>query len=221
MIDDVWTFFIHGIWSELDPELKLFHTAFVPTVDVTATIALSLVTFGAKQVGDHREMGWVGGVIKKGAFADAQNHAQNIPVATTWDRNGLRINRCVFVTYQLSVAFGEAIAQCNLFFHGAQGVRASSGGAASTRHAIVFDKKSGQALTVHSVTALPGARVPSDRLLLREIRKCAAEDLKRAERSVAVHLHEKGDILFSEGLRVEARAGRLLVRPGSKVPRAV
>ncbi|MFN0053218.1 MAG: hypothetical protein ACKV0T_13630 [Planctomycetales bacterium] len=219
MIHDLHTFTLHGIWSELDPELKLFHTVFVPTQDITATVGLSLLTFGAKQIGDRREMGWAGGVIKKGAFADSQNRAQNISVGSDWNRNGLRINRCVFVTYQLSVAFGEAVAQCNLFFHEPSAVRAVKPPA--TRHAILYDKKSKAAVSVHSLTTFQGARVVSDRLLTREIRKCGAVDLNRPERSLGVHFHESGDFHFSQGLRVDVRSGKLVasrpVDPGRAV----
>lgn len=201
MIHDLITRSIHATSAELDPETKIFSTIFVPTKTVTATISLSTFTFGARD----RTAGWGGCVIRKAGFATGPGSSDSTPVASSFEQNSLYVERCVFVTYQLSIALGEAIAQFNLFFH--EPVASLRRKKSSTRQALVFDKKSGVLQTVHHLETLPGARVPSDRYLKREILTCAGEELRLAERSLDLAFREEAAFQFRPDLRVDRATG--------------
>ena len=208
MIHHVETFFLHAISGEVAPPTKVFHTVLVPTKTVTATIALSLLTFGSQKIGNEQLAGWGGCLIRKASFADAADRAQLIPLTPDFEHNELFIERCVFVTYQLSVAFGEAFALASLFVHDEIVVRRQK--MRKRRHALVFDRKSGAVQTVHHLDALPGARVPSDRFLHKAIRDCAAEELRLATRSLGVVIRDDPKFRHRAGLRVDPRTGTLL-----------
>jgi hypothetical protein len=209
MIHHVESYFLHAVSDTLDPETKIFLTVFVPTKAATAAIALSTLTFGAQSSGNGLRMGWGGCVIRKAGFSDKPGSTQLVPVAPSFERCELFLERCVFVTYQVSVAFGEAIALASLFVHDDMVVQAKM--MAKRRHALVFDQKSGEVRTIHHLAALPGARVPSDRFLRKAIRDCASEGLSLSARSLAVAIHDTpAGFRHRANLRVDLKTGNLL-----------
>jgi hypothetical protein len=77
-----------------------------------------------------------------------------------------------------------------------------------TAHFVVYDKRSGQILAVHHVTALPGVSAPSDDVVTRRVRACAAEALGRASTDLAVLATPRPPVI-SPGVRVDTATGRL------------
>lgn len=207
MIHHVQTYFLHAISDEIDPPTKIFQTVFVPTKPVTATIALSLLTFGSQRIGEERRSGWGGCLIRKASFA-GPNGAEPVSLTPNFEHNELFVDRCVFVTYQLSVAFGEACALATLFAHDEIVMQRHQ--LLGPRYALVYDQNNGAVRTVHHLDALPGARVPSDRFLHKAIRDCAAEDLGLTARSLGVTIRDEPGFRHRAGLRVDTQTGSLL-----------
>jgi hypothetical protein len=209
MIHNVRSFFLHAVSNQLSPETKIQLTVFVPNKAANATIALSTVTVGAQPGSDgNLQMGWAGCVVLKGGFVDANNQTQITPKATSFEQNQLALDHCAFMTYQISVALGEAIAVASLYTYEEQ-VAPQLRSLAPARHALVFHRVTGEVHTVHHLQALPGARVPSDRFLLKAVRECAAEELKLSPASLAASIHQSKGFRYRAGMMVDPKTGKL------------
>jgi hypothetical protein len=80
--------------------------------------------------------------------------------------------------------------------------------AEETAHFVVYDKRTGAILAVHHVSALPGVRAPSEAVITRRVRACAAEALRRRPVELAI-LTTRDAPTISPGLRVDVSSGRL------------
>jgi len=207
MIQDLLTRTLRVRSDEIDEEIKVFFTLLIPEQNATATISLSTLTVGGRQ--------GLGGLaaccVRKAFFMTGPRTRDFTPVATSYEQNSLRVNRCVSVTYQLTVTCAEAIAQCNLFLHDAP-IRHIRTFENTQRHTVVFDRKSKGLRSVHHIEAVPGARLPADRFLLREVLRCAAGELKVPVQSLQTAFHPESIFHFQPGLRFDPGQGRLLLR---------
>jgi hypothetical protein len=77
-----------------------------------------------------------------------------------------------------------------------------------TGYFVVYDRRTGQVLAVHHVTALPGVRVPSDDAIARRMRACAAEAIGRRAAELAI-LRTPEAPAVSPALRVDIATGKL------------
>lgn len=77
-----------------------------------------------------------------------------------------------------------------------------------TAHFVVYDRRTGEVLAVHHISALPGVRAPSEHVITRRVRTCAAEALGRRPAELAV-LTTPDAPAISPALRVDLTTGRL------------
>jgi len=73
---------------------------------------------------------------------------------------------------------------------------------------VVYDRRTGEVLTVHHVTALAGVRVPSDEAIVRSLRACAAKALGRPVGELGI-LRAREAPVMSPDLRVDVASGKL------------
>lgn len=116
MITNVRTWFSSGWTDSADPPLRVFHTMFFPTpTKVTATAALSMVSIG------HRggTAGTAGAVIWKVGIARPGGRATDtLDLSGTFDNNGGTFERCVFVTFALSLRVAAGVGKYTVYIHG-------------------------------------------------------------------------------------------------------
>jgi hypothetical protein len=77
-----------------------------------------------------------------------------------------------------------------------------------TAHFIVYDRRTGKVLAVHYVTALPGVHAPSEAVIIRRVRTCAAEAIGRRTTELGV-LRTPHAPAISPGMRVDVATGTL------------
>jgi hypothetical protein len=214
MIERIDTYSLLGESDDLT-QVSFARTIFVPAVKVTATISLSAMTIGFKLVRDAYQMGFIGTVIRKAGFSPSPGRSDDIPVATDWSRNGLTLDKCTYVTFQLTVVMAEAMALCTLAFYEPGGDREAVKPTKAKLQtevrpqALVVDKKSGLVRTVHYLNAAEGARVPSERFLTQAIRKCASDELKVEPRTLEIVYHDDPAFRFKPGVRWDRKAKKL------------
>ena len=73
---------------------------------------------------------------------------------------------------------------------------------------VIHDRASGEVLAVHHITALPGVRTQSDRLVKAQVVQCAADALGRAVGDLGV-VQAKERLSMAPGLRVDPATGKL------------
>jgi hypothetical protein len=77
-----------------------------------------------------------------------------------------------------------------------------------TVHFVVYERRTGRMLAAHHLTALPGVRIPSEEVIVRRLRTCAADVLGRRAVDLAV-LRTREAPAMSAPLRVDVATGRL------------
>ena len=116
MITDVRTFVLDGWWNTIDPPLRLFQTVFFPTpTKVTATAALSMTSIGISPP----ESGVAGAVIWKVGIARPEGRATDtVDLSNTWRNNNGTFERCVFITFALSLRKAAGVGVFTVHVHG-------------------------------------------------------------------------------------------------------
>jgi hypothetical protein len=212
VIERIDTFFLHGRSDDLTP-LSFYRTIFLPTPTVTATCAVNAFTVGFQRVGDEYQVGFVGVDVRKAGFSPAPGRSDDLPRDDDWNRNGVTIEKCTYVTFELAVRKAEAVALCSLAIHA--GTTAVAVGRATGRQgtihpqALVVDKKSGLVRTVHHMNVVEGARLPSERFLTQAIKTCAAEGMKADPKALDVAFHDDPGYKFQPGTTYDRKARRL------------
>jgi hypothetical protein len=187
-------------------------TIFVPVQKVTATVAISTFTIGFRLVGREYQMGFVGSVIRKAGFSPSPGHSDDIPIASDWSRNGLTLDKCTYITFELVLAMAEAEALCTIAFYDAKSdrvVKPAPKPGKLAPQALVVDKKTGLVRTVHYLNAVEGARVPTERFLTQAIKKCAAEELKAEPRTLDIVFHDDPQYRFQPQSTFDRKAKKV------------
>ena len=104
---------LSGWHNEIDPPLRLFQTVFFrePTT-VHATAALSMVSLGrTEHVGGTAGASiWKAGVARGGG-------TDTLDLSETWN-NAVELERCVFITFVLSLRKAAAVGLFTVYIHG-------------------------------------------------------------------------------------------------------
>lgn len=211
MIERIDTFSLRGRSDDLNG-LFFYRTIFLPTPTVTATTSISTFSIGFLRVEDRYQMGFIGSSIRKAGFSPAPGRSDDIPVDDDWNRNGVTIEKCTYVTFQLAVSMAEAIALCTLAIHDGTGksvVKAAAKPAKLRPQALIVDRKTGLVRTVHYLSAVEGARLPSERFLAQRIKKCAADGLKVEPRAIEVAFHDDPDYRFEPETTFDRKTSRV------------
>jgi len=212
VIERIDTFFLHGKSNDLNP-LSFYRTVFLPTPTVTATCAINAFSLGFERVDDHYQVGFVGVDIRKAGFSPAPGRSDDLPRDDDWNRNGVTIEKCTYLTFELAVMKAEAVALCSLaIYAGTTGVavgRATRKQGAIHPQALVVEKKTGLVRTVHHLNAVEGARLPSERFLTQAIKKCAAEALKADPKTLEIAFHDDPGYKFQPETTYDRKARRL------------
>ncbi len=196
------TFTLVGRNDDLDPPIDVYFTVFLQGQTVTSTIALSAVTHGVDL--DQRVSGFAAAFITKAGIVVNPRRTDNLPLdPRDTTRNQLRIVNCSFVTFRLVLALAQAYAVATIFSE-------TSLAASKLRTVQLSDGKNGKVVGIHHVAFPEGGRVPSDALILRRVRSCAAEAWKVESRTLHVALAKNP----GEGSKSAAPAkGRNSVQP--------
>ena len=116
MIVDTRTFVLDGWTETMEPPLRVFQTVFFPNpVTVTATAALSMTSIGAED----STAGTAGAVIWKVGIARPGGRATDtVDLSSTFRSNQGTFERCVFVTFALSLRKAAGVGMYAVHIHG-------------------------------------------------------------------------------------------------------
>lgn len=208
MIDSVLTFTLRAFSGRGDGKIDVYQTVFVHGRTATATIALSAFTNGQ----ENGRMGVATAIITKAGVVTSQGRTDTLPLdPIDIYRNQIRIPDCSFITFRMGVEMAEAIAVATVFVEGGATKLSTR-----TRVAWIIDKASGRVWGLHKVAFPAGTTLPSDALVLRRIRECAALASGVAVRSLATVLVSRPPAVVAAGLVVDPMSGRVRrARPGN------
>jgi hypothetical protein len=116
MIADVRTFVLSGRNDVMEPPIRFFQTIFFSTpTKVTATAALSMVSIGSTQ----QSAGTAGAVIWKVGIARPGGGATDtVDLSDSFEHNGGTFERCIFVTFALSLRMAAGVGLYTVSIHG-------------------------------------------------------------------------------------------------------
>jgi hypothetical protein len=100
----------------MDPPLRLFQTVFFPTsAKITATAALSMASIGStpESAGTAGAVIWKVGIARPGGGA-----TDTVDLFDSFEHNGVTFERCVFVTFALSLRKAAGVGQYTVLIHG-------------------------------------------------------------------------------------------------------
>lgn len=115
MITDVRTLSLSGWTNDIDPPTRVFQTIFFPSpTKVTATAALGMTSIG--RTGN--SAGTAGAVIWKVGIARPTGRATDtVDLSGSWRVEGT-FERCVFITFALSLRKAAGVGQYTVLVHG-------------------------------------------------------------------------------------------------------
>jgi hypothetical protein len=201
VIQSVLTFTLEGRNEQLDPILDVFQTVFVQRRSVTASIALASYSQGF----ENWQPGWAGAFITKAGVAVGPNRTDNLPLdPRDVSRTQLHIKNCVFVTFRMVIAKAEARATAHVFVEDAEVQLAKR-----VKSVYLFDRDTAKVKGIHHVAFPEGAALPSDKLVMRRVRDCAADSWKLNRRQLETALADSADPMITSQLS--------LVRKGKPV----
>jgi hypothetical protein len=201
MIQSVLSATLQGFNGQLNPVLDVFHTVFVNRQTATATVALASYSQGLENF----QPGWAGAFITKAGVSPIPGQTNNLPLdRNDVNRTQLRIENCAFVTFRMVIAKAEARATATVFVEGTTPLLGMK-----TKSAYIHDRTSGKIKAVHHVTFPADSRAPSDALVLRRIRDCAAETWSVRPGSLDATLMRKSDPAFTNTLVIDKRTHRI------------
>ncbi|HET9370751.1 MAG TPA: hypothetical protein VFO19_10910 [Vicinamibacterales bacterium] len=187
-------------------KIDVFHTIFVRGRTATATVALSAFTNGE----ENGQLGSATAIITKAGVVTGPGRTDTLPLdPIDILRNQIRIPNCSFVTFRMGVQMAEAIAVASVFVEGAPVTL-------STRmHSVwIVDKGSGRVRGLHKIALPHGTRLPSEALLLRRVRECAAHAFDEDTRTLSAVRASRSPALISSGLILDRATGRVRRVPG-------
>ena len=201
MIDSVLTATLWALSKRGQGKIDVFHTIFVRGRTATATIALSAFTNGE----ENGRMGVATAIITKAGVVTGPGRTDTLPLdPIDILRNQIRIPNCSFVTFRMGVEMAEAIAVASVFVEGGPLTL-------STRsHSVwIADKASGRIRGLHRIALPSGTRMPSEALLLRRVRECAAQALDQDTRTLVAVRASRAAAMISSGLILDRATGRV------------
>jgi hypothetical protein len=200
MIDSVLTFTLHAVSRRGQGKVDVFQTVFVQGRTATATIALSAFTNGE----ENGRLGAATAIITKAGVVTAPGRTDTLPLdPIDILRNQILIPACSFVTFRMGVEMAEAIAVATVFVEGG-GMKL----AARSSAAWIADKASGRVTGLHRIAFPAGATRPSEALVLRRVRECAALASGVHVRSVVTATASRPPKVVATGLVLDPRTGR-------------
>ena len=115
MITNVRTLSLSGWTNDIDPPTRVFQTIFFPSpTKVTATAALSVTSLG--RTGDTG--GTAGAAIwKVGIARPTGRQTDTVDLSSSWRVEGT-FERCVFITFVLSLRKAAGVGQYTVLVHG-------------------------------------------------------------------------------------------------------
>jgi hypothetical protein len=201
MIDSVLTFTLRAVSERGEGKIDVFQTVFMQGRTATATIALSAFTNGE----ENGRMGVATAIITKAGVVTSPGHTDTLPLdPIDIYRNQIRIPDCSFITFRMGVEMAEAIAVATVFVEGGA-MKLST----RPRTAWIVDKVSGRVAGLHNIAFPADTRLPSDALVLRRVRECAAQASGVEVRSLATLLVSRPPQVVAAGLVVDPASGRV------------
>jgi hypothetical protein len=201
MIDSVLTFTLHAVSKRGEGKIDVYQTVFVHGRTATGTIALSAFTNGE----ENGHLGVATAIITKAGVVTAPGTTANLPLdPIDILRNQIRIPDCSFITFRMGVETAEAIAVATVFVEGGPIKLATR-----TRAALIVEKSSGRITGLHKIAFPAGTKLPSDALVQRRVRECAAIASGVEARSLAAVLVSRPPKVISAGLVVDLASGRV------------
>jgi hypothetical protein len=201
MITTVLTSTLHAISRRGDGKIDVFLTVFVQGQTATATIALSAFTNGE----ENGHLGVATAIITKAGVVTSPGHTDTLPLdPIDVHRNQMRIPNCSFVTFRMGVEMAEAIAVATVFVEG-EAMKTSM----STRSAWIVERATGRITGIHKIEYPTGTPRPSDALVLRRVRQCAALASGVDVRLLKTLIVSTQPKLIEAGLVVNRSSGRV------------
>ena len=201
MIDSVLTVTLHAISERGQGKIDIFQTVFLNGHDATATIALSAFTNGE----ENGRQGVATAIITKAGVVTAPGRTDSLSLdPRNVLCNQIHISKCSFVTFRMGVEIAEAIAVGTVFVEGGA-LQLSP----RTKAAWIVDKETGRVAGYHKVAFPTGVALPSDALVVRRIRECAATALGREVRSLSVVPVSRQPAVVAAGLVIEGSRGKV------------
>jgi len=201
MIDSVITFTLRAVSERGEGKIDVFQTVFVQGRTATATIALSAFTNGE----ENGRMGVATAIITKAGVVTGPGQTDTLPLdPIDIYRNQIRIPDCSFITFRMGVEMAEAIAVATVFVEGGV-IKLST----RMRAAWIVEKASGRITGLHKIAFPAGTKLPSEALLLRRVRECAAMASGVEVRSLAAVLVSRPPAVVAAGLVVDPSSGRV------------
>lgn len=201
MIESVLTVTLHAASERGQGKIDAFQTVFVRGHNAIATIALSAFTNGE----ENGRMGTATAIVTKAGVVTGPGRTDNLPLDPIDIRcNQIYIPNCSFVTFRLGVEMAEGIAVGTVFVEGAQVTLSTR-----TRAAWIVDKGTGRVVGFHKVAFPVGTELPSEALVLRRVRECAATSLGSDVRLLSVYPVTRQPAVIAAGLVVDKVSGRV------------
>jgi hypothetical protein len=201
MIDSVLTVTLHAISERGQGKIDIFQTVFIQGHDATATIALSAFTNGE----ENGKLGVATAIITKAGVVTAPGRTDSLPLdPINILCNQIHIPKCSFVTFRMGVEMAEAIAVGTVFVEGAAAQLSPR-----TKAAWIVDKATGRVAGFHKIAFPTGVALPSDALVLRRIRECAATAFGSNVSSLFVVPVSRQPPVVAAGLVVDRSSGRV------------
>jgi hypothetical protein len=201
MIDCVITCTLRAVSERGDGKIDVFQTVFVQGRTATATIALSAFTNGQ----ENGRMGVATAIISKAGIVTGPGRTDTLPLdPIDIYRNQIRIPACSFITFRMGVEMAEAIAVATVFVEG-DAMKLST----RTLAVWIVDKESGRIKGLHRIAFPSGTPLPSEALVLRRVRECAARASGVEVRSLETVLVSRPPTVISAGLVLDPSSGRV------------
>jgi len=201
MIDSVVTLTLHAVSERGDGKIDVFQTVFVQGRTATATIALSAFTNGE----ENGRMGVATAIISKAGVVTGPGRTDTLPLdPVDIHRNQIRIPDCSFVTFRMGVEMAEAIAVATVLVEGLAMTLSTR-----ARAVWIVDKESRRIKGLHRIVFPAGTPLPSEALVLRRVRECAASASGVEVRSLETVLASRLPNVISAGLVLDPSSGRL------------
>lgn len=209
MIGSVLTVTLRAVSARGQGKIDVFQTVFVHGHHATATIALSAFTNGE----ENGRMGVATAIISKAGVVTAPGRTDSLPLdPSDILRSQIHVPNCSFVTFRMGVEMAEAIAVGTVFVEGAA-VKLS----ARTKAAWIVHKGTGRVAGYHKVAFPAGIALPSDALVLRRIRECAATAFGNDVRSLSAVPVSRQPAVVAAGLVIDRSSGRVKYGPRLRV----
>jgi len=208
MIESVLTFTLHAVSNTGQGKIDVYQTVFLQGQTATATIAISGFTNGL----ENGQMGIAIAIITKAGVVTGPGKTETLPLDPRDVLcNQIRIPKCSFITFRMGLELAEAVAVASVFVEGAPLKMSTRSDAA-----WVVEKSSGRVSGFHRVSFPAGVKLPSDAVVSRRIRECAAVASGVDVRSLAAVRVSRPPRIIAAGLVVDPASGRVRQAKGQR-----